>query len=101
MKSTTIIRATHRTQDLIPALLAALREYNPARYMGHMVSPFGPVPAYAMEDDDSSWWDSEDAHYLLECLFDDLNDTAPDGYYFGAHPGDGSDFGFWPIDDSL
>lgn len=40
-----------------------------------------------------------DAEYLLEDLQDALNDLAPEGFYFGAHPGDGADFGFWPIDD--
>jgi len=30
---------------------------------------------------------------------DALNEYAPDGYYFGAIEGDGSDFGFWAIED--
>jgi len=33
--------------------------------------------------------------YLNETLFDLLNDITPEGTCFGAHPGDGSDFGFW------
>lgn len=42
-------------------------------------------------------WSEEEMEYLLEELFDVLNEEAPEGYYFGAHWGDGSDFGFWPI----
>lgn len=42
----------------------------------------------------------EDAEYLLnERLFDALDKFAPDGHYFGAHPGDGSDFGYWPSEE--
>ena len=93
-----VIHGTHRTQDLIPAFLDLLAIVDSASYSGYIVSPFGPVPAYAMEDDQAGWWDSEEAHYLLESLFDDLDSASPDGYYFGAHPGDGSDFGYWEIE---
>lgn len=33
--------------------------------------------------------------FVFECLFDVMNALAPAGVVFGAHPGDGSDYGFW------
>ena len=51
-----------------------------------------------MEDKDTEWWDSEEAIMLLDALFDTLDAYSPEDYYFGAHPGDGSDFGFWKMD---
>jgi hypothetical protein len=96
----TIIHGTHRPQDLIPAFLDVVAEIAPEHYEGMMAASFGPIPSYVQDEGDSSeWWNSEDASYLLESLFDILNDHAPDGYYFGAHPGDGSDFGFWECEE--
>ena len=34
----------------------------------------------------------------VEWLFDRLNECAPEGYFFGAHPSDGACFGFWAED---
>lgn len=39
--------------------------------------------------------DNEHDEFIFENLFNYMNDIAPTGTYFGAHPGDGSDFGFW------
>ncbi len=39
----------------------------------------------------------EDADETISELIDFLNDHAPDGFCFGAHEGDGSDFGWWPV----
>lgn len=38
---------------------------------------------------------------LLSDLFDALNEYAPPFAYFGAHEGDGSDFGFWVSTDAI
>lgn len=44
----------------------------------------------------------EHADYLVnETLPDALTQFAPPYCYFGAHPGDGSDFGFWPDHDAI
>lgn len=87
----TWIHGTHRPQDLMPALLDLLAEVHPEAYE----QCFQLVPAHAMEDEEATWW-TDEAPSHLEGLFDSLDECAPDGYYFGAHPGDGSDFGYWP-----
>ena len=92
----TVISGTLRRQDLIPAFISALREYAPDEYDQLLLAPFGPIPSYVYDEGDSSdWWNSEEAGYLLEDLFDALNEAAPEDEYFGAHPDDGCDFGFY------
>jgi hypothetical protein len=38
---------------------------------------------------------------VVTSLIDALDDAAPEGYYFGHLEGDGSDFGFWEVEDEL
>lgn len=40
-------------------------------------------------------FEDDEAYYVLEALEDAMDDLAPEGCFFGAHPGDGSDFGWW------
>ena len=89
-----IIHATHRPQDLIPAFLAKLQSLDAAAY--RKVREDYPEYNSSLKDDDPFWnWDFEVVGYMLDELFDRLNDYAPESHYFGAHVGDGSDFGFW------
>lgn len=43
--------------------------------------------------------DQESLSWLVSKLFDILDQIAPKYCYFGAHQGDGSDYGFWEIDE--
>lgn len=89
---------TMRPQDLIPCFLEAVAEFAPEHYEGLMASAFGPIPAYVQDEGDSSeWWESESAASLLESLIDTLDEHAPEECYFGTHPANGSDFGWWRI----
>ena len=85
-----ISHGTMRTQDVLPALLDALHEYDKDAYSQCL----NLIPAHVLEDESAEWW-TEEAPDHVEALFDALNDCAPSGLYFGAHPGDGSDYGFW------
>ena len=97
MQTGSIIHGTMRPQDLIPAFMDVVRDYAPAVY--EQLTVCNAIPAYAAEDEDSEWWNSDSASYLIEQLWDTLNDHAPEGHYFGSHPGDGSDYGFWLVED--
>jgi len=93
-----ISHGTHRTQDLIPRFLAALIPLAPsAQVVQYALSPYGYQDA-VKGGDAHTWWESTDALVMLEDLTDALNRKAPQGFYFGAHPGDGSDFGFYEIE---
>jgi len=81
--------ATLREEDLIPAFERVLDvagvEYERPALVDKLL--LGQPLA------DSEW--EEVGYYVNETLFDLLDGIAPEGTSFGAHPGNGSDFGFW------
>jgi hypothetical protein len=95
--SCTISEGSLKPADIIPKLLNALRELAPAVYE-QITMPgcgFAMVPAYAMEDHTSDWWDGEACDDALSTLFDALGDHAPEGFEFRMMDGDGSCYGFF------
>ncbi len=88
-----VISATLRDQDLIPAFEGVLDiagvDYDRPASVDNLLLGESLTDA-EME---------EVGFYLNETLFDLLNGIAPAGTHFGSHPGDGSDFGFWEADE--
>ena len=109
-KNRSISHATMREEDLIPTFVEFLENAKrngvvlnktanaTLRDAKTLISQYRSVFA-----GDSSLTFSrktqEKVSYITEELFDVLGDIAPAGCYFGAHPGDGSDYGFCEIDE--
>jgi hypothetical protein len=83
-----------REEDLIPAFEDVLRQagVEPSDRPAAVDKLLAGDPLTADEQEEVSW-------YLNEELFEALNDIAPEGTSFGAHPGDGAEYGFWTSED--
>ncbi len=91
----TISHGTMRNEDLIPCFLDELTSLDKDA-AGKIEIDF---PEYESAEEDDEFWE-ETASWMLEALFDALNEHAPAFCYFGALEGDGSDYGFWPMLDA-
>lgn len=92
----TVIHGTLRTDNLIEAFMSLLQDLDPEEYR-KAIDDQEEFEDRLSNDDDAL--QEERDLFLHEYLFDKLNEYAPKGYYFGSHPGDGSDFGFWEVED--
>lgn len=77
----TVSHGTLRPEDLIPKFGEALRDLSPRHWR------------LFVRDQ------SDDMQENVVQLMDLLDLAAPEGYHFGTHEGDGSDFGFWKDED--
>lgn len=92
----TLIHGTLRDVDLVPAFLEVL----PAPVRIRIKNDYHRSLSHLVEGEDHlTEEDRDDLAYLAnELLPDQLDLVAPLGTYFGSHPGDGSDFGWWPVE---
>jgi len=99
----TIIEGTMRPQDMLPAMMDVLLQYHPEAYQLVTSTISSEFDLTYMElcshESHPAWQDEELSWILYELAWDAMNEIAPEGYYFGSHPGDGSDYGFWLNDD--
>jgi len=97
-----VSHGTMRPEDLVPAFMELLEEYDPVQAAKLTSEYSGEGWPYSQAG--LGWGDPFDEHqreqapHLLEDLFNALQEIAPPGSHFGSHPGDGSDYGFWLID---
>lgn len=82
-----------KTCDIIPKFLCVIRD------TPEYVQLLNVIPCYTQGDNNAEWWRFEDAEAIQSQLIDVLDSYAPSGYYFGIHPGDGADFGFWKTEE--
>lgn len=90
----TISFGTLRNEDLIPAFIDEILYYDKDNeFANHLSSVI-----HSETRNESEYWQSEEASFDLEELFDILDSMAPDDMYFGSHPDDPADFGFWYLE---
>ncbi len=103
----TISHGTLRNEDLLPKFLFALEECNPkaaARFNAELIElGFGHSMCGACGMGNREEWpegfDDDICSEIIDDMINALNEVCPDGIYFGAHYGDGADFGFWEISE--
>jgi len=96
----TVSAGTLKTEDLLTAFantLESLIQDNADHWCGRQSErdEFLNLIADARESDHGDDVNSE----VVEQLMEALDYFAPEGHTFGAHWGDGADFGFWPSDE--
>lgn len=90
-----VIHGTMRNEDLIPTFLSELKERDTEKTYKKLIEEIQQNQKSTTYGD-AGYYESEDATWDLEELFEALNELAPPFCYFGAHVGNGSDYGFWP-----
>lgn len=96
MKGTpgTLIHGTMRDEDLLRAFATELRRLDEAGNYYQLCNE-----AMVMANDPEGDYQYMPADVITD-LFDRLDEFSPEGHRFGAHEGDGSDYGFWPVEDN-
>jgi len=87
---------TMRKEDLIPCFLEELNNQEVlSKEHQELVSGIGKRMV------DEEYYSSEESDYDLEDLFEALDAYCLPYFYFGGHPGDGADYGYWLMEDMV
>lgn len=103
--NTSVSSGTMRAADLIPTFIDTLENLGEQTFA--LATEWLFLSRGYFRRNDGEWVlstvDNEEVidqtHYLLDDLFDLLDNLSPPGTSFGSHPGDGSDYGWWTIED--
>ena len=92
-----ISSGTMREEDLIPCFLD---EINITPDNETSIASIRERIDFAEDEDNSyEYYGTDEANFDLHELFELLEEQAPPYFYFGSHPGDGADYGFWLTED--
>ena len=85
------VRFENAGQTFVDFQQSLLSEYR------HLVAESVEFHELNADDYGSAYVDSVemDAQEIIVSLFDALDQLSPENQYFGSHPGDGADFGYW------
>lgn len=100
VKPGSIVWGSCRTFDLVAPLLNVLLGhylYDETGKLDEIKGLYKCIPEDAYNDDTHPFWTSDECYEFLQEIFDEMNEIAPEGHYFGAHEGDGADYGYWVI----
>ena len=104
-----ISSGTMREEDLIPDFVWELRHlakaHNRKDHLALCEEIQRNIDAHLDWEDGldtgHEYFNTDESGYdLNESLFDALNEYAAPYFYFGSHPGDGADYGYW-LSDTL
>lgn len=84
-----ISHGTLQDNDIVDAIVRALTGVVPRSH-----KLFQHIIEFYVSNDST-----DKSMVLLEDIWGVMTELAPEGTYFGSHPGDGSDLGFWSFDD--
>jgi hypothetical protein len=97
----TISHGTLRREDLLPAFINTLSILAPGLKSTKRLLTDAEWAVTVLKEIDQygerEAWDIVDD--VIDALDTGINDALPDGWYFGAIEGDGSDFGVWEVED--
>lgn len=93
-----ISSGTLRPQDVIPAMIYEAEHQHLSKESRKAVRKIA-ARVRKIENgqygDEDAYWTDECADWDRDALENILSECAPSYFYFGSHPGDGADLGYW------